>query len=121
MRFITVGIVALALIPAIGSAQSARHSPAAAFAVVPAADNLVQAKKGPTIEAAAVGVKLAPVKLDAAARARARRSGIGYPGALMVVGGGAMVAGNIIGGEPGTFFLVGGALIALYGLYLLVQ
>ena len=123
MRFIAVGIIALALIPAIGSAQSARRAPAAAFAVVPAANNVVIEKKGPTIESAAVGVRLAPANLDAAAaRARARRSsGIGHAGALMVVGGGAMVAGSIMDGDPGTFFIVGGALVALYGLYLLVQ
>ena len=83
---------------------------------------MVQEKKGPTIESAAVGVRLAPTNIDAAeARARARRSGVGHAGALMVVGGGAMVAGSFMDGEPGTFFIVGGALVALYGLYLLVQ
>ncbi len=122
MRFIAVGIIALALIPAVGSAQSARRSAAAAFAVVPAASNVIQEKKGPTIQSAAVGLRLAPANIDAAAaRARARRSGIGHAGALMIVGGGAMVAGSIMDGEPGTFFIVGGALVALYGLYLLVQ
>lgn len=39
----------------------------------------------------------------------------------MVVGGGAMVAGTFMDGDPRTFFIVGGALVALYGLYLLVQ
>jgi hypothetical protein len=32
-----------------------------------------------------------------------------------------MVAGTFMDGEPATFFLVGGALIALWGLYQLVQ
>ena len=122
MRFIAVGIIALALIPVVGSAQSALRAPAAGFAVVPAANIAVQEKKGPTIESAAVGVRLAPTNIDAAeARARARRSGVGHAGALIIVGGGAMVAGSIMDGDPGTFFIVGGALVALYGLYLLVQ
>ena len=38
----------------------------------------------------------------------------------MVVGGGAMVAGSFMDGEPGTFFIVGGALVALYGLFYLL-
>jgi hypothetical protein len=39
----------------------------------------------------------------------------------MVVGGGAMVAGSFMDGDPGTFFIVGGAVVLLYGLYQLVQ
>jgi hypothetical protein len=35
----------------------------------------------------------------------------------MVVGVGAMIAGSFIKGTAGTVFVVGGALIALYGLY----
>lgn len=123
MRFIAIGIIALALIPAAGSAQSALHSPASAFAVSPAPPKAIQEQKGPTTESAAVGMRSAPAQADAPApRARrARRSGIGHAGALIIVGGGAMVAGSIMDGDPGTIFIVGGALVALYGLYLLVQ
>jgi hypothetical protein len=39
----------------------------------------------------------------------------------MVVGGGAMVAGSFMNGDPATFFIVGGAVVLLYGLYQLVQ
>ena len=82
----------------------------------------VQEKRGPTLESAAVGVRAASMKPGASApRSRARSSGIGHPAALMVVGGGAMVAGSFMDGEPGTFFIVGGALVALYGLYQLVR
>lgn len=123
MRFIAIGIVALTLVPAAGSAQSSLHSPTAAFAASSAPAQAVQEQKGPTIESAAVGVRSAPTIADAATSSarRARRSGIGHAGALMIVGGGAMVAGSFMDGEPGTFFLVGCALVALYGLYLLVQ
>jgi hypothetical protein len=123
MRLLTIGIIALALVPAAGSAQSTIKSPASAFTVAPAAASTLNEAKGPTIESAAVGVRTAPTSVDAAAlRARARKSsGIGHAGALMVVGGGAMVAATFMDGEPQTFFMVGGAIIALYGLYLFVQ
>jgi len=123
MRFIAIGIVGLALIPAAGSAQSSLHSSTPAFAVSSAPAKAVREQKGPTIESAAVGVRSAPTTVDAASSRgrRARRSGIGHAGALMIVGGGSMVAGSFMDGEPGTFFLVGGALVLLYGLYLAVQ
>ncbi len=35
----------------------------------------------------------------------------------MVVGLGAMIAGAIAGGTPGTIILIGGAAVALFGLY----
>ena len=121
MRLIAIGIVALTLIPAAGSAQSVPRSSNSAFAVSPVPAQAVHEQKGPTLESAAVGVRLTSPKLAASSARRARRSGIGHSGALIVVGGGAMVAGSFMDGEPGTFFIVGGALVALYGLYLLVQ
>lgn len=123
MRLIAIGIIALALAPAAGSAQSALQSSNSAFAVSPAPAPAVHEQKGPTLESAAVGVRSAATKVDASTSRvrRARRSGIGHAGALMIVGGGAMVAGSFMDGEAGTVFLVGGALVALYGLYLLVQ
>ena len=122
MRLFTIGIIVLALVPAAGSAQSALQSPASAFAASPVPAATRHQPKGPTIESAAVGVK-SVTSVDAAApRTRSRRSsGIGHAGALMIVGGGAMVAGTFMDGDPRTFFIVGGALVALYGLYLLVQ
>ena len=122
MRFLVLSTLALALISGSGSAQSARPAPLSAFAAPAAPATALQEHKGPTIESAAVGVRAASMKPDASApRSRARSSGIGHPAALMVVGGGAMVAGSFMDGEPGTFFIVGGAVILLYGLYQLVQ
>ncbi|HZE08648.1 MAG TPA: hypothetical protein VE110_07800 [Gemmatimonadaceae bacterium] len=37
--------------------------------------------------------------------------------ALMAVGVGAMIAGALIGDTPGTIILIGGAAMALFGLY----
>ncbi|HMJ17430.1 MAG TPA: hypothetical protein VK478_03490 [Gemmatimonadaceae bacterium] len=120
MRFFVLGTLALALIPGSGSAQSTRNISTSAFAAPVSPAPAAQEKKGPTIESAAVGVRAAP-KLDAAAPRRRTSSGIGHAGALMVVGGGAMVAGSFMDGDPGTFFIVGGAVVLLYGLYQLVQ
>lgn len=121
MRLFVLGTLALALIPGSGSAQSARHSSPSAFAAPVSPAPAAQEKKGPTIESAAVGVRAAPIKLDASAPRRRSGSGIGHAGALMVVGGGAMVAGSFMNGDPATFFIVGGAVVLLYGLYQLVQ
>ena len=38
--------------------------------------------------------------------------------ALMIVGGAALVVGAVIGGDPGTLVMLGGAGVGLYGLYL---
>jgi len=122
MRLIAIGIIGLALTPAAGSAQSALHSSNSAFAVSRAPAQVIHEQRGPTLESSAVGVRPAAVRLDASApRSRRRSSGIGHAGALMVVGGGAMVAGSFMDGDPGTFFIVGGAVILLYGLYQLVR
>ena len=122
MRFIVVGTLALALIPGSGSAQTAHYSPTSTVAAPVAPATVVQGLKGPTIESAAVGVRAATMTPGASApRSRRRSSGIGHAGALMVVGGGAMVAGSFMDGTPRTLFIVGGAVVLLYGLYQLVQ
>jgi hypothetical protein len=72
---------------------------------------------GPTMDAAAVGVRHAPVT-DAAP---ARRAGYGQPVALMVVGGAAVLVGLIIGGGAGTAIAIGGAVAGLVGLYQYLQ
>jgi hypothetical protein len=51
--------------------------------------------------------------------ARSRR--LGQAQAMMVVGFGALLAGAIIGGDPGTIIMVGGAVIGTIGLYEYVQ
>jgi hypothetical protein len=49
------------------------------------------------------------------------RANLGQSRALMIVGAVALVTGAVIGGDPGTLIMVGGAIIGLYGLYEYLQ
>jgi len=104
MRFLAIGLCALAMFPAASQAQqSAQLAP-----------------KGPTIQAAAVGFRAADAKVNATTKSTAAPIVSRHQGqdvALMVVGVGAMVAGGLIGDTPGTIILIGGAAMALFGLY----
>lgn len=63
-----------------------------------------------------------PVTATASGPSIARsKAGLGQDRAMMIVGGAAVVVGAIIGGKPGTFFMVGGAIVGLYGLYQYLQ
>lgn len=96
------------------TAPSLAPAPAAPTAAQPSAP---QAPVGPTVDAAAVGVRHAP----AVAPAAAPRGGYGQPVALMVVGGAAVLVGLIIGGGAGTAIAIGGAVAGLIGLYQYLQ
>lgn len=102
MRFLAICFCAMAALPVAAGAQQSLHS-----------------ASGPTIQAAAVGFRTASPKVDAStARAvQVTRPHAGQDVALMVVGLGAMIAGAIAGGTPGTIILIGGAAVALFGLY----
>jgi hypothetical protein len=103
MRFLAICFCAVAMAPASLTAQQAT-----AYA------------KGPTLQAAAVGFKLSDTKVDAATKVTAApivRRHQGQDIALMVVGVGAMIAGALIGDAPGTIIIIGGAAMALFGLY----
>ena len=76
------------------------------------------APAGPTMDAAAIGVRNAP---EASTAAAAPRGGYGQSVALMVVGGAALLAGLIIGGGAGTAIAIGGAVAGLIGLYQYMQ
>jgi hypothetical protein len=39
----------------------------------------------------------------------------------MIIGGAIFLAGAIIGDDPGTIIMIGGAAIGIYGLYLYLQ
>jgi hypothetical protein len=58
---------------------------------------------------------LAPLSVNA------KNANLGQSQALMVVGGAAIIVGAIIGDDPGTVIMVGGAIIGLYGLYQYLQ
>lgn len=103
MRFLAISFCALALMPAASNAQqTAQLSP-----------------KGPTLQSAAVGFRVDQAKVDASTKVTAApiRRHAGQDVAMMVVGVGAMIAGALIGGAAGTIIIIGGAGMALFGLY----
>jgi hypothetical protein len=102
MRFLAISFCALALIPAASGAQQSAQSLA----------------KGPTLQAAAVGFRIAETKVDASTKVTAAqvRRGQGQDVALMVVGVGAMIVGALVGDTAGTIIIIGGAGMALSGL-----
>jgi hypothetical protein len=109
----------LAIAPAAGAQRATLASDSASLvqpaAAQPAATQAVPV--GPTMEAASVAVRHAPV----ADAAKAPRGGYGQPVALMVVGGAAVLVGLIIGGGAGTAIAIGGAVAGLVGLYQYLQ
>ena len=104
MRFLAIGLSALALLPAVSQAQQSSQL----------------AAKGPTVQAAAVGFRTTEAKVNATTKSTAAPIVSRHQGqdvALMAVGVGAMIAGALIGDTPGTIILIGGAGMALFGLY----
>ena len=53
--------------------------------------------------------------------AAAQHASLGQSQALMIVGAAALITGAIIGDDPGTVIMVGGAIVGLYGLYQYLQ
>lgn len=103
-----------------GSAMEARLAPANDIESAESARATPQ--PGPTVDAAAVGVRRAPASSSAAgAEALAQQGQFGRAETYMIVGGAAFVAGLLIGDDAGTIVMVGGAVIGLYGLYLYLQ
>jgi hypothetical protein len=104
MRLLAISFFALALVPAASNAQQSAQPLA----------------NGPTLQNAAVGFRVSEVKVDASTKvtaAQVRRGAAGQDVALMVVGVGAMIVGALVGDTAGTIILIGGAAMALYGLY----
>ncbi|HYD52276.1 MAG TPA: hypothetical protein VEA99_06605 [Gemmatimonadaceae bacterium] len=82
-----------------------------------APDAVAPITTAPTLENSRVAARpLASADSKTVAPA-AMAQGVGRPVALMLVGFGALLAGAIIGDDVGTIFMVGGAIIGLYGLY----
>ena len=118
MRLSTISLIAFAIVPVAGHAQSARS----AATSVPSAVQIHTAS-GPTIQSAAIGIQRAPASIATVSSVSKapRRSAAQHNVALVVVGAGAMIAGSYIDGTAGTMFMVGGAIIGLYGLFNLLQ
>lgn len=75
---------------------------------------------GPTADALAVGVRPVIVASTTAPAARGS-AGLGQNEAMMIVGGAAILVGAIVGGDAGDVFMIGGAIVGLYGLYKYLQ
>ena len=102
MRFLAISICALAIVPCASGAQQATTASA----------------KGPTLQAAAVGFHVDQSKVSAVTKVNvAPRPHAGQDVALMVVGVGAMIVGALVGDTAGTIIIIGGAGMALFGLY----
>ena len=104
MRFLAISICALALFPAAAGAQQTAKP----------------LEKGPTLQAAAVGFRLAETKVDASTKVTAEqvRRGQGQDVALMAVGVGLMIVGALVDNNTAsTILIIGGGGVALYGLY----
>lgn len=103
MRFLAISFCALAILPGVVAAQQSAQKSA----------------QGPTLQAAAVGFHVKEAKADAPTNLTAApvRPRAGQDVALMVVGVGAMIVGALVGDTAGTIIIIGGAAMALFGLY----
>jgi hypothetical protein len=103
MRFLALGVCALALISGSSNAQQVSRT----------------ATKGPTLQSAAVGFQVNEATVNASTRVTAAPCcrNQGQDVAMMAVGVGAMIVGAIVGDTPGTIIIIAGAGVALYGLY----
>lgn len=88
---------------------------------VPSRSALTTTPKGPTLAARSVALRpVAAATVDPRAALASRRA-FTRGQTLMIVGGAALLAGAIIGGDSGTIVMLGGAGVGLYGLYLYLQ
>jgi hypothetical protein len=84
---------------------------------------------GPTLDNATSGIRASTAHEDLTAAEAAHRAvtnstgggGINKGVIVLIVGGAAIAGGILIGGAGGTALAIGGALVALYGIYLLLQ
>ena len=96
-------------------------TPAAPQTAAPSASVATPGPVGPVSRASAVFVqpqRSAALDLNSAAMATGGRT---QSRAMMIVGAAALITGAIIGGDPGTIVMVGGAVVGLIGLYNYLQ
>ena len=124
-----VGVLALAAHASPVFAQSAAQSVAGGTTsdVTP---TLVTPATAPTLDNATAGIRANTGHDDITAAEAAHRavvsatggnSSFGKGAIILLVGGAAIAGGVLIGGAGGTALAIGGALVALYGIYLLLQ
>lgn len=115
---ISTGLAVVALIT-LGAARLSAQAPASndSNTVVP----IPTAAAGAPMTGLRAGVHSAETPRAAHPNAAATQAHLGQARAMIVVGAAALIAGAIIGGDPGTIIMVGGAVIGLYGLYQYLQ
>ena len=115
---------ALVLMSALTLVLRAPQGAAQSLTAVPIAPTIAttQPEKpqvGPTTATLTVGVRnVVPATAPAPPRGSA---GLGQNEALMIVGGAAILVGAVVGGDAGDIFMIGGAIVGLYGLYKYLQ
>jgi hypothetical protein len=114
---VLMSLLMLALRAPQGAAQTLTATP---FAPKIAAPQVEQSQVGPTVGALTVGVR-AMIPATTTATPPRGSAGLGQSEALMIVGGAAFLAGAIVGGDAGDVFMIGGAIVGLYGLYKYLQ
>lgn len=116
---------ALILMSALILVLRAPQGAAQSFTATPIAPNVPvtqvqQPQVGPTVSALTVGVRNVVPATTTAAPQRSN-AGLGQNEALMIVGGAAILVGAVVGGDAGDIFMIGGAIVGLYGLYKYLQ
>jgi hypothetical protein len=115
---------ALVLMSALILVLRAPQGAAQSLTATPIAPNIVptqveRPQVGPTVAALTVGVRnVVPTTTQPQQRGGA---GLGQSEALMIVGGAALLVGAVVGGDAGDIFMIGGAIVGLYGLYKYLQ
>ena len=102
------------------SAQSARAqvaTPAPQISLMSERANVAQSSLGPTAASLSVAVQASVPQASTSPVPAASRVGERQSVALMIVGGASVLVGAVIEGKAGTVFMIGGAVIGLYGLY----
>lgn len=121
---------ALAFHASLAGAQQADQSALDVSGALVAADSSLAAPAppsgAPTVAGTSVAVRSradapAAAETSDAASAAVYRRAFSQSQVLMIVGGGAFLAGAIIGDDAGTIIMIGGAAVGLYGLYLYLQ
>lgn len=115
---VSTGLAVVALIT-LGAARVTAQAPASNDSNSVAANRTPAA--GAPMTGLRAGVHLAETPRAAQPNAAATHANLGQARAMIVVGAAALIAGAIIGGDPGTIIMVGGAVIGLYGLYQYLQ
>jgi hypothetical protein len=109
--FAAVGVMPTGLVDSVTAVAS---KPATDSAATDSAKTVV---RGPSLASARVASRVATTSRGAPPVIQNKSSNRNAV-ALMIVGGAALVIGAVIGNDAGTFVMLGGAAIGLYGLYL---